>query len=225
MRRQTKCLKQLNFHQISTAANTRFGVMAERQTSNQHLFFVQLLFRHMKNIIALLVLLICLQFTAKSQSRFQLAVSGGPTFTNNIGYNNCTGHINTAMTGSLAFIYRPDTSFGIELKFLSLSNPTSYLDNDTNNTVKIYTTSHIIFQRILAGFNYYLPLKGIQPFIGFAAGASYAQTTETTPQSSIVSFNWGFQIGAALNITKSIALQLDGCAVFIPKVSNNTFLF
>lgn len=179
----------------------------------------------MKNITSLLVLLICSQSHAISQSRFQFAVSGGPTFTPNIGYKNCTGHINTAMTGSFAFIYQPDSSFGIELKFSSLSHPTSYLNNDTNNTVKIYTTSHIVLEHILVRFNYYLPLKGIQPFIGLAAGASYAQTTETAPQSSIVSFNWGFQIGTTLNIAKSIALRLDGCAVFIPNVSNNTSYF
>ncbi len=103
--------------------------------------------------------------------------------------------------------------------------PTSYFSNDSDNTVKIYTTSHIVLQRILAGFNYYLPLKGIQPFIGLAAGASYAQTTETAPQSFIYNFNWGFQTGATLNIAKSMALRLDGWAVFIPNVSNNTSYF
>src|SRR5450631_1951356 len=104
----------------------------------------------MKNITVLLLLLISLQFPAISQSRFQISVSGGPTFTSKIGYNNCTGHINTAMTGSLALIYRPDSTFGIELRFSGLSHPTSYLNNDTSNTVKIYTTSQIVFQRILA---------------------------------------------------------------------------
>jgi len=179
----------------------------------------------MKNITVLLVLLICLQFHAISQSRFQFSVSGGPTFTSNIGYKNSTGHINTAMTGSLAFIYRPDSTFGFEIKFSSLVNPTSYLNNDTSNIVKIYTTSHIVFQRILAGLNYYLPLKGIQPFLGLVTGASYAQTTETAPESSIINFNWGFQTGASLKIAKSMALRLDVCAVFIPNVSNNTSYF
>jgi len=179
----------------------------------------------MKNITIFLVLMISLQFPAISQSRFQLSVSGGPTFTSNIEYNNCTGHINTAMTGSLALIYRPDSAFGIEFKISSLGHPTSYLNNDTSNTVKIYTTSKIVFQRILAGFNYYLPFKGIQPFLGLVAGASYAQTTQTAPQSSIINFNWGFQTGASLNLAKSIALRLDASAVFIPNVSNNTSYF
>lgn len=179
----------------------------------------------MKNIITLFVLLIGLHFPAISQSRFQLSVSGGPTFTSNIGYDNCTGHINTTMTGSLALIYRPDSAFGIELKFSDLAHPTSFLNNDTSNIVKIYTTSKIVFQRILAGFNYYLPLKSIQPFLGLIVGASYAQTTETAPQSSIINFNWGFQSGATLNIAKSIALQLDACTIFIPNVSNNTSYF
>ena len=171
----------------------------------------------MKHIIALLALLICLSLTTKSQSHLQPGVSGGPAFTTNIGYKNCTGNINTSMTGSIAFIYHPDSLFGIELKFSSLLNPTSCLNNDTSNTVKIYTTSHIVFQRILAGFNYYLPLKSIRPFIGLVAGASFAQTTETAPQSSIVSFNLGFQSGATLNIATSIALQSGGCVVLITR--------
>lgn len=179
--------------------------------------------KHYREILFALLLLT--GFPAIGQSRFQLAISGGPTFTSDIKYKNCTGHINTATTASFALIYRPDPSFGIELKFSSLMHPTSYLNSDTNNIVKIYTTSHIVLQHILAGFNYYLPLKPVQPFIGIAAGASYAQTTETAPQSSIYNFSWGFQTGATLNITKSIALLLEGCAVFTPNVSNNTSYF
>jgi hypothetical protein len=168
--------------------------------------------------------LISLKFPAISQSRLQLSVSAGPTFTSKIKYYNCTGYINTAMTGSLALIYRIDSTFGIELKF-SASHPTSYLDNDANNTLKVYTTSNITFQRILAGFNYYIPQKGFQPFVGLVAGASYAQTTETAPESSIINFNWGFQTGATFNIAKPIALRLDACAVFIPNVPNNSSFF
>jgi hypothetical protein len=44
----------------------------------------------MKNITVLLVLLISFQVAAISQSRFQLSLSGGPTFTSEFGYNNCT---------------------------------------------------------------------------------------------------------------------------------------
>jgi hypothetical protein len=128
------------------------------------------------------------------------------------------------MTGSLAIIYRPRSTFGIELKF-SGAHPKSYLNNDTENVVKVYTSSHIVFQRILAGFNYYLPLKNVQPFLGLVAGASYAQTTETAPESSIINFNWGFQSGATLNIAKGMGLRLDASAVFIPNVSNNSSYF
>jgi hypothetical protein len=179
----------------------------------------------MKNIAVLLVLLISLQSSAISQSKFQLLVAGGPTFTSDIKYNNCTGHINTTLTGSLGLIYRPDSTFGIELKFSGLLHPTSYLNNDTDYTVKAYTTSHIVFQRVLAGFNYYLPVKGIQPFLGLIAGASFAQTTAISPESSIYNFNWGFQAGATLNIAKSTALRLDACTVFIPNVYNNSSYF
>lgn len=129
------------------------------------------------------------------------------------------------MTGSLGLLYRPDSTFGIEVKFSGLSRPTSYLKNDTSNTVKTYTTSRIVLQRILAGFNYYLPFKGINPFMGVAVGATYAQTTQTAPQSSIINFTWGFQTGATLNIASTVALRLDAYAVFIPNVSNNTSYF
>jgi hypothetical protein len=129
------------------------------------------------------------------------------------------------MTASMGFSYKLDSTFGIELKFSSLLSPTSYLNNDTSDIVKIYTTSRIVFQRILAGFNYYLPLKGIQPFLGLVAGVSYVRTTETAPESSIANFNWGFHSGATLNINKLMALRLDACVVFIPNVSNNTSYF
>src|SRR5215467_6174520 len=114
----------------------------------------------MKNTSVLLVVLISVQLPALSQSRVQLLVSGGPTFTPTIAYDNCTGHISTAMTSSLAIIYRPGHAFGVELKLSGLYHPTSYLNNDTSNIVKTYTTSHIVFQRLMAGFNYYFPLKG-----------------------------------------------------------------
>ena len=58
----------------------------------------------MKSISVLLVLLISLKFPTWSQSRVQLLLSGGPTLTPTIAYDNCTGHINAAMTGSLAIV-------------------------------------------------------------------------------------------------------------------------
>ena len=179
----------------------------------------------MKNITIFLVLMITLQFPAISQPCFQLSVSGGATFTSNIEYNNCTGRINTAMTGSLALIYRPDSAFGIEFKISSLGHPTSYLNNDTSNTVKIYTTSNIVFQRVLVGLNYYLPLKRIKPFIGLLGGASYVEENRASPYSSLIKFNWGFQIGASINIDKILALRLDACEIYIPNVPNNSTFF
>jgi len=140
----------------------------------------------MKSITFLLVFLISFRFSAISQSNLQVLVSGGPTFTPKIKYNNSAGYISTVVTGSLGLVYRPVSTFGFELKFSDLSHPTSYLKNDTSNTVKIYTTSQIVLQRILAGFNYYLPLKSIKPFLGVITGATYAQTTQTAPQSSII---------------------------------------
>jgi hypothetical protein len=179
----------------------------------------------MKNITVLLVLLVSLRFPAISQSSLQLSVSGGPTFTSNIEYNNSTGHINAAITGSLGLIYRPNSVFGIEFKISSLANPTSYLNNDTSNTVKIYTTSQIVFQRILAGLNYYLPLKSIKPFIGLIGGASYVEENRASPYSSLIKFNWGFQIGASININKILAVRLDACEIYIPNVPNNSTFF
>lgn len=179
----------------------------------------------MKGSMPFLVFLILAQYTANSQARFQLAVSGGPTFTKDIQFRNCTGHINTTITNSVSFLYRLDSTFGLELKYSSLNRPTSYLNYDADNIVKVYTTSRIIFQRLLTGINYHFPLKPVQPFIGVLAGASYIETTETYPNSSLYSFNWGLQAGAALNISKSIALRLDGSIIFIPNVSNKSSYF
>lgn len=179
----------------------------------------------MKKSISFLVFLIFVQYTANSQARFQLAISGGPTFTKDIQFRNCNGHINSTITSSVSFLYLPDSTFGIELKYSSLNRPTSYLNYNADNTVKVYTTSRVIFERLLTGFNYYLPIKPIQPFIGLLAGASYIETTETYPNSSLYSFNWGFQAGATVNISKSIALRLDGSLIFIPNVSNKSSYF
>lgn len=166
-----------------------------------------------------------MQFPAKSQPSLQLSVSGGPTFTSDIEYNNSTGHIKTAITGSLGLLYLPSSVFGIEFKISVLSHPTSYLNNDTSNIVRIYTTSQIVFQRILAGFNYYLPLKNIKPFVGLLGGASYVYENHFYPYSSLIKFNWGFQIGTSINISKLLAVRVDACEIYIPNVPNNSTFF
>lgn len=156
----------------------------------------------MKKTTIALLLLIFLTLTAISQSKLELALTAGPTFTSNIAYTNCTGHIGSAASASIALIYRPIDKFGMDFKFSMLSHPRSYLSTPNDNTLKAYTSSHIVLQRLLAGFNYYLSSKRIQPFIGLVAGASYAQTTEIAPESSIINFNWGLQTGAAIKISR-----------------------
>ena len=172
-----------------------------------------------------MLLLILLNITAMSQSKFQLLLAGGPTFTPDIKYENATGHINTAMTGSLGISYRPIDAIGIELKYSGLYHPRSYLNNETDNRVKIYTSSRIVMQNIMGGFNYYLPLRRIQPFLGVLAGATYVQTTETAPESSIINFTWGLQAGAAMKLTKLLTLRLDASRLIIPNISNNSSYF
>ena len=160
-----------------------------------------------------------------SQSQLQILVSTGATFTKDIKYNNSTGHINTTTTGSMALVYKLNSSFGIELKYSGYRRPTSYLNSELDDIVRIYTTSKIIFRCVMTGVNYYLPLKGIQPFLGIAAGASYVQTTETIPPSFKINFNWGLQTGIEFNLSKLVALRLDAMAIFIPGVSNKSPFF
>src|SRR4030095_3113624 len=118
----------------------------------------------MGKIALLFHLFVILFLHATSQSRMQLSIDVGPTFTSKIRYQNCTGHIEPAITPSFALLYKVNSYFGLELKFVSLIGPTSYLDNDSNNIVKIYTTSHIVLQHLLAGFNYFVPSKRIHPY-------------------------------------------------------------
>ena len=175
--------------------------------------------------IALLYLLVILFLTATSQSRMQLSIDAGPTFTSTIRYQNCTGHIEPAITPSFALLYKVNSYFGLELKFASLIGPTSYLNNDSDKIVKIYTTSHIVLQHLLAGFNYFVPSKRIHPYVGLLLGGSYAETKEIEPQSFIYNFSVGFQTGATLNLSSLLALKLNGYVLKTPGVYNNTSYF
>ena len=162
---------------------------------------------------------------ARGQSRFQIAAEGGSTFTSAIKYKNCTGYINPALTLSITFLYKPGPAIGIELQFSDLSNPVSYLNNVSDNTVKIYTTSHITLEHLLGGFNYYVPVKNIHPYMGLLLGASYAATKETSPPSSIYNFTCGLQTGSEFTLSKSIDLRLNGSVIITPGVANNTSYF
>jgi len=179
----------------------------------------------MRKIALLLHVFLILFLTTTSQSRIQLSIDAGPTFTSKITYQNCTGHIEPAITPSVALLYKINSNFGLELKFASLISPTSYLSNDSNNIVKIYTTSHIVLQHLLAGFNYFVSSKRLHPYVGLLLGGSYAQTKEVEPQSLIYSFSLGFQTGATLNLSSWIALNLNGYVLETPGVYNNTSYF
>jgi hypothetical protein len=179
----------------------------------------------MRKIAVLLHVFAGLYLPAASQPRMQLGIDIGPTFTSQIRYQNCTGHIDPAITASFAFLYRANSFFELELKFSNLIHPTSYLNNDSDNTVKIYTTSHIVLQHLLTGFNFFVPSKHIHPYIGLLLGASYAQTKEIAPESHIFSFTWGFQTGVTLNLSGLIALKLGGYVLLTPGVYNNTSYF
>jgi len=178
-----------------------------------------------RKMILLLQLFVSCHFIATSQSRFELAIDVGPAFTRNIRYQNCTGRIDPAVASSVAFTYKLNSSLGLELKFSNLFSPTSYLKNGSDNVVKAYTISHILLQHLLAGMNYYVPVQRIHPYFGLLAGASYAETKETAPASSIYSFSWGFQVGAMLNLSAATALKVGDCFVITPNVYNNTSYF
>ena len=160
-----------------------------------------------------------------SQSKFQLLVAGGASFTPAIKYESAAGRINTAMTGSLGVSYRPVPAIGLGLKFSGLYHPTSYLNKESDNRVKIYTSSHIVMQHIMGAFEYYLPLKQVQPFFSVLAGATYVQTTETARQSSMISFTWALRVGTTMNITKLLSLHLDVSRLVIPNIANNSSYF
>lgn len=179
----------------------------------------------MRRNIVFAVSLASLLLPFSGQSQLQILVSTGATFTKDIKYNNSTGHINTTTTGSMALVYKLNSSFGIELKYSGYRRPTSYLNSEVDDIVRIYTTSKIIFRRVLTGVNYYIPLKSIQPFLGIVVGASYVETTETGPPSFKVNFNWGLQTGVEFNVSELVALRLDATAIFIPGVSNKSSFF
>ena len=179
----------------------------------------------MKQVTILFLALILLHMTPACQSRWQFSLDLGPTFTSDIQYKNSAGHINTVMTVSPAFTYFPISTLGIELKYSGMSKPLSYLDNKTNERVKDYTTSHITLSRFLTGLNFYLPLKNVKPFLGILAGASYAEENDYSPYSHLINFNWGFQMGATLNINSLIALRLDASKIYVQNVPNNSAFF
>lgn len=175
--------------------------------------------------ITILLLSISWYLPATSQSSLQIAIDAGPTITPGISYRNCTGHINPVLTTSFALIYKPDPSFGLELKFSSLLNPVSYLNNDSDYTLKTYTTSHIFLQHLVMGFNYYLPFRPIHPYLGLLLGASYAETKDISPQSKNYNLSWGFQSGATLDLSNTVALKFGGYILITPGVYNNTSYF
>ena len=99
----------------------------------------------MKQFAVLLLSLLFLHASSLCQSRFQVLLSGGPTFTPEIKYQNSTGHINTAATAALSLIYHPVSALGIELKYGGLVSPLSYLNHETDASVKAYTISPLLF--------------------------------------------------------------------------------
>ena len=179
---------------------------------------------YIKEVFVLCLAQIFLHIIPACQTHWQFSLCMGPTLTSDIRYQNSTGHIRTLFTVSPAFTYYPLQTLGIELKYSGMSKALSYLDNKGNETLRQYTTSHIDLYRITTGLNFYLPLKRIKPFFGILAGASYAEEDNYYPNSQ-TKFNWGFQFGATLNISKLVALRLDGSKIYIPNVFNNSLFW
>jgi len=175
-------------------------------------------------IMRSLLLIIILQSNARGQKGFELIGSLGQTFTSPISYQNAIGHISTTPTGFLSGLYHPNQYCGIELSFSGFS-PQSYLDDPADIRVRVYTKSTITVRRLLAGPNFYVPLKRVYLYMGGLLGFSNAVTTQTFYTSSLVSFTWAIQTGVAYYVSKLIGLRLNGSLILTPNVSNNSAYF
>ena len=117
-----------------------------------------------------LILLNCLYvLTTYSQSSIELIPAAGNTFSDNINYQGCTGHIDPAFQFSSSFIYHPNHVFGLELTY-TVENPTTYLNDPGNASVKAYTSSSGKCSKAINRIKYIGADQKILSFYGLSFG-------------------------------------------------------
>jgi hypothetical protein len=162
--------------------------------------------------------------TSYSQSSIELIPAGGNTFSDQIYYQRCTGHIDPAFQFSFSFIYHPSPVFELELTYMD-ENPSTFLDNPDNNSVKVYTSSEIMVQRLLTGLNISIPVKRFTPYLGCLLGFTNVTTTKAYDTNELTAFTWSFQTGADYYFTSPIGVRLKLSIIQTPNISNNSAYF
>ncbi len=172
-----------------------------------------------------LILLNCLYvLTTYSQSSIELIPAAGNTFSDNINYQGCTGHIDPAFQFSSSFIYHPNPVFGLELTY-SVENPTTYLNDPGNASVKAYTGSQVNVQRLLTGLNISVPVKRFHPFLGCLIGFTYTTTTKAYDTNELTAFTWSIQTGADYYFSSLIGVRIKLSLIQTPNISNSSAYF
>jgi hypothetical protein len=162
--------------------------------------------------------------TGYGQSSIEFIPSAGVSFADNISYERCTGHVDPAFVFSLSFIYHPTSVIGLELIFLD-ENPSTYLSNPDDPSVKVYTDSKIVVQRLMAGVNFSMPGERINPFLGCQFGFTYAYTAHLVNTGEYTGFTWALQGGADYYISSLIGVRMKFAWIQTPDVSNNSAYF
>lgn len=162
--------------------------------------------------------------TLYSQSSIELITMAGNTFSDNINYQRCTGHIDPAFQFSFSFIYHPNPIFGLELTYMN-ENPVTYLDAPDNTSVKVYTNSQVTVQRLLAGLNISVPVKSFHPFLGCLLGFTNVTTTKAYDTNELTEFAWSLQTGADYYISSLIGVRIKLSIIQTPNISNNSAYF
>ena len=179
----------------------------------------------MRKAIALFLLLPFMLQTAIAQRSFEILPAFGYVLTPTINYQQCTGHIDPALSFSSSFIYHPNPAWGCEIIY-SRSTPTSYLYDPDDDRVAVYTRFPIHIQRLLAGLNYSFSFNGIHPHIGVLFGFTYTETTsEPALTSSYTSFSLAPQAGVDYYFSSFIGIRLNAAMIFTPNVPNNSAYF
>ncbi|HTS45074.1 MAG TPA: outer membrane beta-barrel protein [Puia sp.] len=178
----------------------------------------------MRKAVALFLLLLFMLQTATAQRSFEILPSFGYVLTPTINYQQCTGHIDPALSFSSSFIYHPNPTWSFELIY-SGSYPTSYLYDPDDERVAVYTRSTIDIDRLLAGVNYSFSFNEIHPHIGVLLGFTYTETTQTYLTSSHTGFSLAPQAGVDYYFSSLIGIRLNTALIFTPNVPNNSAYF
>jgi hypothetical protein len=159
-----------------------------------------------------------------SQSSIELIQSAGTSFTNNITFRRCIGHIDHAFVFSLSFIYHPSPEIGLELSYLN-GNPLTYLSAPNDPSVQVYTSSKITVERLLGGVNFSIPGKRFRPYLGCLLGFTEASTANVVNTSVHTGFTWALQAGTDYYISSLIGIRFKIAVIQTPNVSDNSAYF